>query len=168
LQQPSQQSRQPSLQPQQPFQQQQPLRPQFQASTQYPPQDLRDKTPRPDDIAPYDDGSGKGVTGSTLKLGIKPPSFRGLDTEHFAPWLYTVELYFYTNKLPGEEYFLNGLMLLEGDARAFIYDIMCRNNGKGLSWDDFKHHMRERYDNAELRDEMLTEHLRKLRYHGPA
>ena len=159
-------SRQPSLQPsQQPFQQ--PPRPPFQANSPYP-QDLREKTPRPNDIAPYDDGSGKGATGSTMKLGLKPPPFHGLDTEHFAPWLYTVELYFYTNKLPGDEYFLNGLMLLEGDAHAFAYDLMCKNNGKGLSWDEFKYHMRERYDNAELRDEMLKEHLKSMRYHGPA
>ena len=103
-----------------------------------------------------------------MKLGLKPPPFHGLDTEHFAPWLYTVELYFYTNKLPGDEYFLNGLMLLDGDARAFVYDLMCRSNGNDLSWDEFKHHMRERYDNAELRDEMLTQHLRRLRYNGPA
>ena len=76
-----------------------------------------------------------------MKLGLKPLSFHVLETEHFAAWLYTVELFFYTNKLPGDEYFLNGLMLIEGDARAFVYDLMCRRNGKGLSWDEFKYHM---------------------------
>jgi hypothetical protein len=72
-----------------------------------------------------------------MRLGLKPPSFQGHHTEDFAAWIYTVELYFYTNKLPGDEYLSNGLMLLEGNARAFVYDLILRNRGNALTWDEF-------------------------------
>jgi hypothetical protein len=104
-----QQSRQPSYQPQQPFQLPRPPRSPFQAYSPYPPQDqVREKTPRPNDIAPYEGESGRNAV--PMRLGLKPPSFQGHHTEDFAAWIYTVELYFYTNKLPGDEYFLNGTL----------------------------------------------------------
>jgi hypothetical protein len=67
-----------------------------------------------------------------MRLGLKPPPFQGYDTENFVTWLYTVQIYFYTNKLSGDEYFPNGLMLLEGNVRAFVYDLILKNRGNAL------------------------------------
>src|SRR5579859_6139644 len=101
-----------------------------------------------------------------VRLSIKPPSFCGTDIENFAAWLYSVELYFFTNKLPASRYFTNGLLLLEGNTHIYMYDLILQNNRNSLTWSEFKEAIREQYDKHELRDAMLKEHLQRMRYHG--
>jgi gag-polyprotein putative aspartyl protease len=164
-------SRQQSQQPPQ-----QPLQPPFQPYTQestphpysYPQQEPRqqamgERVSRPRDIPPYE-----GEDGDDVWLDIKPPPFYGLATENFACWLFTVELFFRSKKLPASRYFANGLLLLEGFARDYAIEQVHRNNGVALTWEEFKFYMRERFDNPERRDPMLRRHLENLRYLGPA
>jgi hypothetical protein len=81
---------------------------------------------------------------------IKAPIFGGTDLEGVTNWIWKMETYLRTSRVPAEQSLYNAVFALTGDADNFIYSLVLKK-GSDLTWDEFKAVMIERYDKTAIR-----------------
>jgi len=87
----------------------------------------------PDDVLSHRSSEEPHSKDMASRLSGKPPTFYGTDAENFSIWIYKIELHFYNNCIPAEDYFTNMFVFLGGDVDAFAYELVLANGGKGLT-----------------------------------
>src|SRR5256714_6265106 len=122
----------------------------------------------PVEIPPYRPSGDAHITTAAPKTNIRPPTFAGHELENFSSWVWKMELYLRTIRVPLEDYFGTAMFYLVEEADAFVYDLVCRNNGKNLAWDTFKSEMRECYERPTIHSDLLRQKLENVRYEGPS
>jgi len=78
--------------------------------------------------------------------GIKLPSFHGKDRENMIAWLHQAEWFFKLKNTADERKVDLISFSLEGDAQSFFHYCFIRNNEIELTWDEFKHAFRQKYE----------------------
>ena len=99
--------------------------------------------------------------------GIKLPSFHGHDGENVVAWLHKAEWYFRLKKTHEDDKVDLISFALEGDAESFFYYCFIVNNGIELTWTEFQHAFRQKYEAPQMRGTLLRDKLDALRYRGP-
>src|SRR5277367_2673241 len=56
---------------------------------------------------------------------------------------------------------------LRGDAATFAYTERVKNNGRDPIWEQFRLKFIEKYENHQVRGDLLRHKLRALRFYGP-
>src|SRR5579859_2482847 len=128
----------------------------------------REVSLQPREIPPYRQPGDARAPTSSAKASIKAPKFAGTDLENITIWIWKMENYLRGTRTPLEEYFTTALSYLEGDADAFVYDLVLKNDGENPSWDAFKVSMRQRYDKPSIRSDLLRLPLEQTRFEGPS
>ena len=99
--------------------------------------------------------------------GIKLPAFQGKDGENVIAWLHQAERYFRLKNTAEDRKVDLISFALEGDAQSFFYYCFIRNNEIELTWDEFQHAFRQKYEVPRMRATLLRDKLEALRYRGP-
>src|SRR5947209_512895 len=138
-------------------------------TSQNAPEDNRERqmSEFPAEIPPYRPSRDARIATAAPKTNIRPPTFAGHEPENFSSWVWKIESYLRTIHIPLEDYFGTAMFYLVEEADAFVYNLVCRNNGKNLAWDTFKSEMRERYERPTIRSDLLRQKLENVKYEGP-
>src|SRR4051794_24937544 len=139
-------------------------------TSQNAPEDNRERQTSefPAEIPPYRPSGDARIATAAPKTNIRPPTFAGRELENFSSWVWKMESYLRTIRVPPDDYFGTAMFYLVEEADAFVYDLVRRNNGKNLAWDTFKSEMRERYERPTIRSDLLRQKLENVRYEGPS
>ena len=142
----------------------------FHRTSQNAPEDNREcqMSEFPAEIPPYRPSGDARIATAAPKTNIRPPTFAGRELENFSSWVWKMESYLRTIRVPPDDYFGTAMFYLVEEADAFVYDLVRRNNGKNLAWDTFKSEMRERYERPTIRSDLLCQKLENVRYEGPS
>src|SRR5256886_14571447 len=139
-------------------------------TSQNAPEDNRERQTSefPAEMPPYRPSGDACISTAAQKTNIRPPTFAGRELENFSSWVWKIESYLRTIRIPPDDYFGTAMFYLVEEADAFVYDLVHRNNGKNLAWDTFKSEMRERYERPTIRSDLLRQTLENVRYEGPS
>ena len=99
--------------------------------------------------------------------GIKLPSFHGKDGENVIAWLHQAERFFRLKNTAEDRKVDLVSFALEDDAQSFLHYCFIRNNEIELTWEEFKHTFRQKYEVPRMRATLLRDKLDALRYRGP-
>jgi len=99
--------------------------------------------------------------------GIKLPAFHGKDGENVVAWLHQAERFFKLKGTPDERKVDLISFHLDGDAQSFFHYCYVSNNYVELTWPNFQHAFRQKYEVPETRATLLRDKLKALRYRGP-
>ena len=99
--------------------------------------------------------------------GIKPPTFHGKDGENVIAWLHQAERFFKLKNTAKDRKVELISFFLEDDAQSFFHYCFMRNNEVELTWDEFTHAFRQKYEVPRIRATLLRDKLEALRYRGP-
>ena len=99
--------------------------------------------------------------------GVKLSSFHGEDGENVVAWLQQAERFFRLKNTPDEKKVDLITFSLEGGASTFYHYCFVSNNRVELTWQEFIHAFRRKYDNPRMRANLLRDKLELLRYRGP-
>src|SRR5271156_2248033 len=99
--------------------------------------------------------------------GIKLPPFHGKDGENVIAWIHQAERFFKLKNTADDRKVDLASFSLEGDAQSFFHYCFIRNNEIDLTWDEFKHALRQKYEVPRMRATLLRDKLESLRYRGP-
>jgi len=99
--------------------------------------------------------------------GIKLPVFEGRDGENVIAWLHQAERFFKLKNTPDDRKVDLISFSLDGEAQSFFYYCFVRNNYVELTWPEFQHAFRQKYEAPQMRATLLRDKLDALRYHGP-
>ena len=109
----------------------------------------------PAEIPLYRPSGDAHIVTAALKTNIRPPTFAGCELKNFSSWVWKMESYLRTIRIPLEDYFETAMFYLVEEADAFVYDLVHRNNGKNLAWDTFKSEIREHYERPTIHSDLL-------------
>jgi len=99
--------------------------------------------------------------------GIKLPVFHGEDGENVVAWLHQAERFFKLKGTPEDQKVDLISFSLEDDAQSFFHYCYISNNCVELTWPEFQHAFRQKYEAPETRPTLLRDKLKALRYNGP-
>ena len=154
---------------------QQPQRPIYTAPNLYrqgtiPPEklsDTRSPTIQPREIPPYHPPADTRIAMPMGRTNIKPPYFGGTDLERVTNWIWKMEAFLRTSRIPLDDYFFTAMFYLTKDADDFVYSLVLKK-GRELTWEEFKTAMIERFDKTAIRNDLLRQQLEKVPFEGPA
>src|SRR5438270_234710 len=131
--------------------------PVFRRTSQNGPEDNHERqmSEFPVEIPPYRPSGDARIATAAPKTNIRPPTFAGRELENFFSWVWKMESYLRTIRVPADDYFGTAMFYLVEEADAFVYDLVCRNNGKNLAWNTFKSEMREHYERPTIHSDLL-------------
>src|SRR5437763_8859443 len=144
--------------------------PVFRRTSQNTPEDNRERQTSefPAEIPPYRPSGDARIATAAPKTNIRPPTFASCEMENFSSWVWKMESYLRTIRVPPDDYFGTAMFYLVEEADAFVYELVRRNNGKNLAWDTFKSEMRECYERPTIHSNLLRQKLENVRYEGPS
>src|SRR5437763_13893045 len=109
--------------------------PVFRRTSQNAPEDNHERqmSEFPAEIPPYRPSGDARIATAAPKTNIRPPTFAGRKLENFSSWVWKMESYLRTIRVPPDDYFGTAMFYLVEEADAFVYDLVRRNNGKNLA-----------------------------------
>jgi Ty3 transposon capsid-like protein len=117
------------------------------------------KHPPPDDDEDNTMGTGK-------LQGVKLPTFKGRDGENILSWIAKIQLLLDAAEVPEQNRVANVAPLLVGDADTWFY-WYCSTHPLAIpTWDEFKEALKDKYERSSIRDDMLRQKLRSVKFNG--
>ena len=104
---------------------------------------------------------------SASTSSIKFPVFHGKDGENVIAWLDQAERYFRLKNTHDDRKVDLASFALEDDAKSFFHYCFIRNNRIELTWPEFKHAFKQKYDVPLTRDSLLRQKLKALHCRRP-
>src|ERR1700685_593445 len=99
--------------------------------------------------------------------GIRIPKFLGKDGEDVGAWIRQLERYFRLKNTLDERKVDLATFGLEFGSQYFYEHCYKLNNEVQLTWDEFQHAFRQKYERPRMRATLLRDKLKSLRYRGP-
>src|SRR6202451_4640737 len=99
--------------------------------------------------------------------GIRIPKFLGKDGEDVGAWIRQLERYFRLKNTLEERKVDLATFGLEFGSQYFYEHCYKLNNEIQLTWDEFQHAFRQKYERPRMRATLLRDKLKSLRYRGP-
>ena len=104
---------------------------------------------------------------SASTSSIKFPVFHGKDGENVIAWLDQAERYFRLKNTHDDRKVDLASFALEDDAKSFFHYCFIRNNRIELTWPEFKHAFKQKYDVPLTQDSLLRQKLKALHCRRP-